>query len=72
MEEGDSVEPNLLGVHLEPGQGEADGDGGQQVLLHGGREDQALPGGESGGQEAQGGGKRDKRSRRKLGRGTWG
>ena len=55
MEEGDSVEPDLLGVDLLPGQGQADGDGGHQVPLHAGGEDQALPGGEGGGKEAQGG-----------------
>ena len=71
MEEGDSVEPDLLGVHLEPGQGEADGDGGHQVPLHAAGEDQALPGGESEEQEPQGGRKGDKRSRKKIG-GAWG
>ena len=51
MEEGDSVEPDLLGVDLLPGQGQADGDGGHQVPLHAGREDQAFPGGDIGERE---------------------
>ena len=54
MEEGDSVEPDLLGVDLLPGQGQADGDGGHQVPLHAGGEDQALPGGEGGGRRRRG------------------
>ena len=53
VEEGDSVEPDLLGVDLLPGQGQADGDGGHQVPLHAGGEDQALPGGDMGEREEQ-------------------
>ena len=53
MEQGHSVEPHQLGVHPAPGQGQADGDGGHQVPLHAGGEDQALPGGDIGEREEQ-------------------
>ena len=53
VEQGDSVEPHQPGVHPAPGQGQADGDGGHQVPLHAGGEDQAFPGGDIGEREEQ-------------------